>query len=245
MKVELLEMTANPEEIIYSAARQCYSEKDAYEIFIEAKKIKKDKIKKFINEIVSSGHESVLEHVKFTFAISGVSRALTHQLIRHRIASYSQQSQRYVNMENFNYIIPPSIKNDKNLLEIYQNILNEIKEAYEKIEENDIEYFKISSDYGIGIYELLNTEIEGCFLKGQISGPITFLSIVKDTEGRSLIFNEIVEDIFVKVLGMKGLWLAKKIEEKEKIPIIFYDEPVMSSFGSAFFPVDKNRNKYL
>lgn len=133
MKVELLEMTANPEEIIYSAARQCYSEKDAYKIFIEAKNIKKDKIRKFINEIVKSGHESVLEHVKFTFAISGVSRALTHQLIRHRIASYSQQSQRYVNMENFNYIIPPSIKNDKILLEIYQGILNEIKEAYKKL----------------------------------------------------------------------------------------------------------------
>ncbi|MCM8810775.1 MAG: hypothetical protein NC917_03905, partial [Candidatus Omnitrophica bacterium] len=76
---------------------------------------------------------------------------------------------------------------------------------------------------------------------GQISGPITFLSTVKDTEGKPLIFNEIFEDIFIKILGMKGLWMAKKIKEKGKIPIIFYDEPVMSSFGSAFFPVDKNR----
>lgn len=133
MKVELLEMSANPEEIIYASARQCYSEKDAYDIFIESKKLKKEKIEKFIKEIVKSGHESVLEHVKFTFSISGVSRALTHQLIRHRIASYSQQSQRYVNMENFNYIIPPSIKNDKSLLEIYQNAMDGVKDAYKKL----------------------------------------------------------------------------------------------------------------
>lgn len=135
MKVELLEMSTNAEEIIYSSARQCYSEKDAFEIFIKSKNIKKEKIEKFIKEIVQSGHESVLEHVKFTFAISGVSRALTHQLVRHRIASYSQQSQRYVNMENFNYIIPPSIKSDRVLLEIYQNVLEEIRKGYKKIVE--------------------------------------------------------------------------------------------------------------
>lgn len=118
-----------------------------------------------------------------------------------------------------------------------EDILN----SYQKIEENDIEYFKISKEFGIGIYELLNTTFEGFFLKGQLSGPITFLSTVKDIEGKPLIFNEIFEDIFIKILGMKGLWLAHKIEERKKIPIIFYDEPVMASFGSAFFPIDKNR----
>ncbi|MCM8772779.1 MAG: FAD-dependent thymidylate synthase [Candidatus Omnitrophica bacterium] len=133
MEVKLLEMSSNPEEIIYASARQCYSGKDAFDIFTESKKIKKEKLEKFIIEIVNSGHESVLEHVKFTFAISGVSRALTHQLVRHRIASYSQQSQRYVNMENFKYIIPPTIKNDKILMGIYQNILEEIREAYKKL----------------------------------------------------------------------------------------------------------------
>lgn len=98
----------------------------------------------------------------------------------------------------------------------------DILDTYQKIEENDIEYFKISKDYGIGIYELLNIELEGFFLKGQISGPITFLSTVKDKEGKPLIFNEIVEDLFVKFLGMKGLWLAKKIKEKGKSPVIFF-----------------------
>lgn len=117
----------------------------------------------------------------------------------------------------------------------------EILNVYQKIEENDIEYFKISRDYGIGIYEMLNIQIEGLFLKGQVVGPITFLSTVKDEGGKSLIFNEIFEDIFIKLLGMKGLWIAKKIEEKKKIPIIFYDEAVLSSFGSAFFLIDKKR----
>lgn len=133
MKVEILEMTQNPEEIIYASARQCYSEKDAYDIFIKSKYIEKEKKEKFIKEIVSSGHESVLEHVKFTFAISGVSRSLTHQLVRHRIASYSQQSQRYVNMENFNYIIPPSIKKDEILLRIFRETMEKIKRAYKEL----------------------------------------------------------------------------------------------------------------
>ncbi|MCM8772778.1 MAG: hypothetical protein NC922_06980 [Candidatus Omnitrophica bacterium] len=121
----------------------------------------------------------------------------------------------------------------------------EILNVYQKITENDVEYFKISREYGIGMYELLNTKIEGMFLKGQLAGPVTFLSAVKDEEGKPLIFNEMLEDIFIKILGMKGLWIAKQIEERGKIPVIFYDEPVMASFGSAFFPIDKNRVKNI
>ncbi|MCS7180052.1 MAG: hypothetical protein N2589_03400 [bacterium] len=134
----------------------------------------------------------------------------------------------------------PCIKLEEKKL-IFSYSEEEILNAYQKIEENDIEYFKISEEYGIGIYSLLNTEIESSFLKGQVSGPITFLSTVKDKEGKSLIFNEIYEDVFIKILGMKGLWIAYKIEERGKIPIIFYDEPIMGNFGSAFFPIEKNR----
>lgn len=122
---------------------------------------------------------------------------------------------------------------------------NEFLNAYQKLEENDFEYFKISKEFGTGIYELLNTEIESMFLKGQIAGPITFLSTAKSESGKSLIFEEIFEEIFIKILGMKGLWMSKKIEEKGKIPIIFYDEPVMASFGSAYFPIDKERIKNI
>lgn len=69
----------------------------------------------------------------FTFAVEGVSRAMTHQLVRHRIASYSQQSQRYVKMEDFQYIVPPSIQGNPEALLIFENTMEEIRIAYEKL----------------------------------------------------------------------------------------------------------------
>ena len=125
LNVQLLDVTKNALSVIYSAARQCYSPEFAGEIFKD--KIAPDKQEKFIEKIIGLGHLSPLEHVKFTFAIEGVSRALTHQLVRHRIASYSQQSQRYVKENNFKYIVPPSIEKDKNLKKEFENIMSEIQ----------------------------------------------------------------------------------------------------------------------
>ncbi|MGB9677437.1 MAG: FAD-dependent thymidylate synthase [Candidatus Ratteibacteria bacterium] len=130
MRVELIEMSKNPVEIIYSAARQCYSSEFAFDIFEKSKKIDMEKKKRFVREIVKSGHESVLEHVKFTFAIEGISRALSHQLVRHRIASYSQQSQRYVRIDNFKYIIPPSIQKDEILKKYFIEGIEKIRDVY-------------------------------------------------------------------------------------------------------------------
>jgi len=87
MNVKLLEMSQNAISLIYVACRQCYSEKFAGDIFSEAA-VDPKKQEEFVKSIVASGHQSPLEHVKFTFAIEGVSRALTHQLVRHRLASY-------------------------------------------------------------------------------------------------------------------------------------------------------------
>jgi len=109
LHVELLDVSNNALSIIYAACRQCYSPKFAGDIFTEGQK-DTAKQEEFIAQVVASGHESPLEHVKFTFAIEGVSRALTHQLVRHRIASYSQQSQRYVRESDFDYVVPPSIR---------------------------------------------------------------------------------------------------------------------------------------
>ncbi|MDO9465167.1 MAG: FAD-dependent thymidylate synthase [bacterium] len=131
LNVQLLEVTQNALSVIYFSARQCYSPEFAGEIF--KNKIAPDKQEKFIEKIISSGHLSPLEHVKFTFAIEGVSRALTHQLVRHRIASYSQQSQRYVKENNFKYIVPPSIEKDENLKKEFKNIMGEIQKTYNKI----------------------------------------------------------------------------------------------------------------
>lgn len=130
LNVKLLEMTKNAVSIIYSACRQCYSAKFAGDIFDEKEENKQIE---FLKKVIESGHESPLEHVKFTFAIEGVSRALTHQLVRHRIASYSQQSQRYVKATNFNYIIPPSIEKDEKLKQEFVKIMTEIQKSYNKI----------------------------------------------------------------------------------------------------------------
>lgn len=105
-KVKILSFTQNPEQVIAAAGKLCYSPVGVEEIL---KKNSKEQCLSFMNRLLSMGHHSPLEHVSFTFAIEGVSRALTHQLVRHRIASYSQQSQRYVKSDNPEFIIPKTI----------------------------------------------------------------------------------------------------------------------------------------
>ena len=83
-----------------------------------------------------SGHHSVLEFADFTFHIEGVSRALTHQLVRHRLASYAQRSQRYCEEDGFGYVIPNSIKNNPNALEMYENIMGSLAESYHALNSN-------------------------------------------------------------------------------------------------------------
>jgi thymidylate synthase (FAD) len=132
LNVKLLDVTENALALIYSACRQCYSAEFAGDIY---EKIKDDPQKQaaFIKKIIASGHESPLEHVKFTFAIEGVSRALTHQLVRHRLASYSQQSQRYVKEDDFDYIIPPSIEGNPLAKEEFEKLMHSIQKSYTRI----------------------------------------------------------------------------------------------------------------
>ena len=108
MKIELIRHTLAPEEAIALAAKLCYSKATITDLKL---KIEKKDQAEFIERLLNMGHESVLEHVCFTFGIEGVSRVLLAQLTRHRIASFSVQSQRYVSYEKgFGYIIPPRIK---------------------------------------------------------------------------------------------------------------------------------------
>jgi thymidylate synthase (FAD) len=134
LDVTLLEVSRNALSLIYAACRQCYSDKYAGDIFEESLE-DNDKKAEFVRKVVSSGHESPLEHVKFTFAIQGVSRALTHQLVRHRVASYSQQSQRYVKEASFDYVIPPSIEQDPVLLEMFLKTMDVIQQQYNAMAE--------------------------------------------------------------------------------------------------------------
>jgi len=107
LKVELLRYTPAPEEAIALAAKLCYSKASISNL---KEKISEKDQSAFIEKLMDMGHESVLEHVSFTFGVEGVSRVLLAQLTRHRIASFSVQSQRYVSYEDgFGYIIPESI----------------------------------------------------------------------------------------------------------------------------------------
>ncbi|OFI06913.1 thymidylate synthase ThyX [Clostridium acetireducens DSM 10703] len=130
LKVKLIEYTPNPEKVIASAAKLCYSSVGVDEI---QKNLTEENTSRFLNMLMSLGHESPIEHVSFTFAIEGVSRTLTHQLVRHRIASYSQQSQRYVKLEQFEYIIPPDIDKDKNARDIFINTMKSCQKSYNQL----------------------------------------------------------------------------------------------------------------
>ncbi len=111
MKVQLLNYTRNPEETVAQAARLCYSNKNINEL---KEATEGESCHRIIKKIVALGHYSVLEHASFTFGIEGISRVTSHQLVRHRIASFSQQSQRYVKVGGEQeYIIPESVKKNK------------------------------------------------------------------------------------------------------------------------------------
>ena len=126
MHVTLLAHTPDPEKIVAAAARLCYSNSEISEIM---ENFTEEKIEKFIEKLKSLGHESPLEHVSFTFGIEGISRACSHQLVRHRIASYSQKSQRYVSEYSFDYVIPPEIENSIYKSE-YERMMFTIQDFY-------------------------------------------------------------------------------------------------------------------
>ena len=106
MKVELIAHKPEPEKVVAAAAKLCYAKSDIQGLFDA---LTPEKTTAFIEHLASLGHESPIEHVSFTFGIEGVSRALLAQITRHRIASYSVQSQRYVEKAGFSYIMPPEI----------------------------------------------------------------------------------------------------------------------------------------
>ena len=130
MHVELIAWTPQPEQTVAAAARLCYSSASAADI---VRTMAPEKTKTFVTKLVEMGHQSPLEHVSFTFAVDGVSRALSHQLVRHRIASYSQKSQRYVEEKNFEWIMPPSIEKNVAAKELFEAQIEQIRQCYAKL----------------------------------------------------------------------------------------------------------------
>ena len=147
MNIELITYTPEPESVCNLGAKVCVSEnmpESGWDDF------------KALDHAVASGHESVLEHATFTFAIEGISRASSHQLVRHRMASYSQQSQRYVRMDGFELVYPQSVmdasgaesgwERDGTIAVAIKDYLSDLKWLVDKlrkanIPEEDIRYF--------------------------------------------------------------------------------------------------------
>ena len=131
MQVELLYHTPDPERAIATAARLCYAPVGAAEL-MEA--MPEERVKSVLSTIMSAGHTSTLEHASYTFAVDGVSRALTHQLVRHRIASFNQQSQRYVKFtDGLATVKPESVAANEETNAVFDEAIAAAIEAYEKL----------------------------------------------------------------------------------------------------------------
>ncbi len=131
LRVELLSVTPNALSLIYAAFRQCYHAgfvADMWPRLLNGE-VERDVQADFVRKVLDSGHDSPIEHVNFSYAIEGISRACSHQLVRHRIASYSQQSQRYVT-DSMEYVIPPAIAKIPEAKERFERFMEEVGAAY-------------------------------------------------------------------------------------------------------------------
>ena len=131
MQVELRYHTPDPERAIATAARLCYAPVGASELM---ETMPEERVKSVLATIMASGHFSTLEHASYTFAVDGVSRALTHQLVRHRLASYNQQSQRYVKFKNgISVVKPETVAASPETEAVFDEAIAACEAAYQKL----------------------------------------------------------------------------------------------------------------
>ena len=130
MKVQLIAHTPEPEKVVAAAAKLCYSNAQI-DTLLDG--LTPEKSREFVQMLASLGHESPTEHASFTFAIEGVSRSLLAQITRHRMASYSVQSQRYVNLKTPEFVTPPEIENDPDTLEEFNRSMEMAAENYQRV----------------------------------------------------------------------------------------------------------------
>lgn len=130
MKVTLIRSTVEPEELVAVAARLCYSQNKVADIQAD---FGEGEAEHFVELLANMGHESPIEHAVFTFAVEGVSRSLSHQLVRHRIASYSQRSQRYTTTLDGEYVIPEEIRKRPALKRLFEEHMAETTAVYRQL----------------------------------------------------------------------------------------------------------------
>ena len=133
LRVSLLQHTPDPDRAVAIAGRLCYAPVSAADLKQE---MSDGDVAKLVRVLVRSGHHSALEHATFSFAVDGVSRACTHQLVRHRVASYNQQSQRYVSFgEGDSFIVPPSVAGNGEAQAVFLKAMEDARLAYDKLVE--------------------------------------------------------------------------------------------------------------
>lgn len=131
MNVELLQYPENPERAVATAARLCYAPVGAKELMDT---MPPERVQSVLATIMKSGHFSTLEHVSYTFAVDGVSRALTHQLVRHRLASFNQQSQRYVKFaDGVEVVKPPTVAESPETSQVFEEAIEAVIAGYQKL----------------------------------------------------------------------------------------------------------------
>jgi len=132
LSVELLASTPNALSLIYAAFRQCYHAGFVADMWprLLSGEVDREVQADFVRKVLESGHDSPIEHASFTFAVAGISRACSHQIVRHRLASYSQQSQRYVDGSDMDYVLPPAIAKIPEARERFEAFMAEVGNAY-------------------------------------------------------------------------------------------------------------------
>jgi len=131
LRLTVLQHTPDPDRAVAVAGRLCYAPVSAADLKDE---VSDEDVAKLVRILVRSGHHSALEHASFTFAVDGVSRACTHQLVRHRVASYNQQSQRYVRFgEADSFVVPPSIAANAEAQQVFLDAMEQARVAYDRL----------------------------------------------------------------------------------------------------------------
>jgi thymidylate synthase (FAD) len=166
-EVILLAVTPNAEKLIEEAGRTCYLSLD---------RITDESEKNFIRKSIINGHHSILEHASASFRIRGASRAFTHQLVRHRVASFSQQSQRYVNESEFNYIIPPEIEKNPEAAKVFRKFIEDSRVAYLKLRElgikkEDARFTLPTPLKAKSCFQRTSVSFASCFRSGSTRAP--------------------------------------------------------------------------
>ena len=201
--VKILSHTENPEKLIAAAAKLCYSQSNAVEIMDN---LNQAEVERFTSMLAGLGHLSPMEHSSYTFAIEGVSRALSHQLVRHRLASFSQKSQRYVDMSNVEFIKSPKIEEDDMTSVLFDNCMEDIKESYLKIKTHMIYKMAVEhvSDF-MHVYPEVSKEEINEWFKGQYPKEYSKFEKIANEEARAVLPNS-CETKLVVTMNVRALF---------------------------------------